>query len=157
MLHLCPRAALVCAALVLAAACGTTGSGTRPAPVPWEDRGLIRPDEGEVAGGEELSRRRVARAEELLEGRFPGVQLIRLAGGGFSVRIRGVTSIHGSNEPLFVVDGMPVHGPPGGALLGINPHDIERIQVLKDIASTAAYGMRGANGVILITTRRPGS
>ena len=157
MLHLNPRAALACAALVLAAACSASQSGTRPAPEPWEERGLIRADEGDAAGGAELSRSRVGRAEELLEGRFPGVQLVRLVGGGFTVRIRGTTSIYGSNEPLFVVDGMPVHGPPGGALLGINPNDIVRIQVLKDIASTAAYGMRGANGVILITTRRPGS
>ena len=151
------RAALGCAALLLAAACGTPGPATRPAPEPWEERGLIRADEGESAGIQELSRTRVVRAEELLEGRFPGVHLIRLPGGGFSVRIRGTTSLYGSSEPLFVVDGLPVNGPPGGALLGINPHDIVRIQVLKDIASTAAYGMRGANGVILIYTRRPGS
>lgn len=156
MPHPVARATLACAAFVLAAACGAHGSA-RSAPHPWEDRGLIRPDEGESARIEERSRTRVIHAEELLEGRFPGVQLIRLPNGGISVLVRGVTSIHGSTEPLFVVDGMALHAGPGGALFGVNPHDIERIQVLKDVASTAAYGMRGANGVIVITTRRPGS
>ncbi len=96
----------------------------------------------------------VAHAEELLAGRFPGVEIIPLASGDISVRIRGATSIMGSNEPLFVIDGMEISPGPGGALVGINPADIATIQVLKDVGSTALYGVRGANGVIVITTKR---
>jgi len=57
---------------------------------------------------------------------------------------------------VYVVDDVPVQPGPGGALIVINPHDIESIKVLKDPAETGIYGMRGANGVILITTKRPG-
>jgi len=96
----------------------------------------------------------VAHAEELLAGRFPGVEVIPLAGGEFSVRIRGGSSIMGSNEPLYVIDGMEISPGPGGALVGINPADIATIEVLEDAGSTALYGVRGSNGVIVITTKR---
>ena len=86
--------------------------------------------------------------------RFPGVVVTRTPDGGLAVRIRGTTSIHGSNEPLYVIDGVPIRPGPGGALAGINPYDIESIEVLKDPASTTMYGVRGANGVIVITTKR---
>ena len=86
--------------------------------------------------------------------RFPGVQVTRTSDGGISVRIRGFTSLHGSNEPLYVIDGVPLEAVPGGALKGINPHDIESIQVLKDPSETTVYGVRGANGVIVIRTKR---
>ena len=95
----------------------------------------------------------VSQAEELLAGRFPGVQVLRVT-GGIAVRIRGESTITGDKEPLYVVDGMTIEAGPGGALTGINPSDIEKIEVLKDIGSTAQYGVRGANGVILITTKR---
>ena len=75
-------------------------------------------------------------------------------GGGIAVRIRGASSFNGSNEPLYVLDGFPMTPGPGGALTGINPYDIASIDVLKDAASTAIYGSRGANGVILIETKR---
>ena len=92
--------------------------------------------------------------EELLMSRFPGVQVTRAPGGGIAIRIRGATSIHGSNEPLFVVNGVPIRPGPGGSLAGINPYDIESIEVLKDPASTAMYGVRGANGVVVVTMKR---
>ncbi len=94
------------------------------------------------------------RAEELLEGRFPGVIVARVPSGAISVRIRGTSSVIGNREPLYVIDGMPIEPGPGGALVGINPGDIARITVLKDVGSTAFYGVRGANGVVLITTKR---
>lgn len=98
---------------------------------------------------------RAARLEELLEGRVPGLSVIS-TGRGYALRIRGVGSIMGSNEPLVVVDGIAVSLFGTGSGLGwINPYDIERIDVLKDASSTAIYGSRGANGVILITTKRP--
>jgi TonB-dependent SusC/RagA subfamily outer membrane receptor len=95
----------------------------------------------------------VSRIEELFVGRFPGVQVFHSPGQGISVRIRGATSVMGSNEPLYVVDGFPLEPGPGG-LIAINPSDIAKIEVLKDAGSTAEYGVRGANGVVLITTKR---
>lgn len=93
------------------------------------------------------------RVEELFVGRFPGVEVFR-GPNGLSVRIRGASSVMGSNEPLYVIDGMTIDPGPGGALIGLNPADIEKIEVLKDAGSTAMYGVRGANGVILIKTKR---
>ena len=90
--------------------------------------------------------------EELLEGRSAGVRVIRLPSGGVSVQIRGRGSIHGDTEPLYVVDGMPVQVTTGRGLLWLNPGDIERIEILKDAGATALYGVRGANGVVVITT-----
>jgi len=94
--------------------------------------------------------------EKSLMGRFPGVSVTRTADGGIAVRIRGTTSIRGSNEPLYVLDGIPIEPGPNGSLSGINPYDIASIEVLKDAADTAIYGMRGANGVIVIKTKPPG-
>lgn len=93
--------------------------------------------------------------EKVLQGRIAGVTVARAADGSIAVRIRGSLSIHGSNEPLYVLDGMPIQPGPSGSLTGINPSDIESIKVLKDPAETALYGSRGANGVILIKTKRP--
>ena len=102
----------------------------------------------------ELKTDRVQSVEELIQGRFAGVQVIRLPGGGFSLRIRGAGSLVSGNEPLYVVDGITLPPAPGGALIGVDPRDIERIEVLKDASTTSAYGVRGANGVILIRTKR---
>jgi TonB-dependent SusC/RagA subfamily outer membrane receptor len=101
---------------------------------------------------------RAQRVEQLLEGRLAGVQVIRGPGGDLSIRIRGAQGLgYSSDEPLIVVDGMPTENRGLGSVLdGIAPLDIARIDVLKDAGSTAAYGVRGANGVILITTKRGG-
>ena len=106
-----------------------------------------------VIGGQQLENTKVAQPEELLAGRFAGVRVMRLSDGNIAVRIRGGTSVVGSNEPLYVLDGMPIEPGPAGSLAGINPNDIVKIEVLKDIGATALYGVRGANGVVLITTR----
>ena len=108
-----------------------------------------------------------------LQGRMSGVDVVQntgVSGGGFTIRIRGRNSLRsGGNEPLYIVDGMPfatddisAQGayqgilPSGGAspLNGLNPSDIESIEVLKDADATAIYGSRGANGVVLITTKK---
>jgi TonB-dependent starch-binding outer membrane protein SusC len=91
--------------------------------------------------------------EKVLQGRVAGVTVSR-APGGISVRIRGGSSLYGNNEPLYVLDGMPIQAGPNGTLTGINPYDIESIQVLKDPAETAMYGARGANGVIIIKMKK---
>jgi TonB-dependent SusC/RagA subfamily outer membrane receptor len=93
--------------------------------------------------------------EQMLMGRFPGVEVSRTAGGGFAVRIRGGSSIRSGNTPLYVLDGVAVEAGPNGYLTGINPNEIESIEVLKEPAETALYGVRGANGVIVIKTKQP--
>lgn len=106
-----------------------------------------------VVNGDDLHGRPAVNVEELLEGRVAGVQVIRRPGGGISVLIRGQGSINGNTEPLYVVDGMPVQDT-GRGLDWLNPGDILRIEILKDASTTSMYGVRGANGVVLITTRR---
>lgn len=92
--------------------------------------------------------------EEILKDRVAGVTVTQ-GEGGLVVRIRGVSSFYGNNEPLYVIDDFPITPGPGGVLRGISPYDIESINVLKDPADTALYGVRGANGVIVIKTKRP--
>ena len=111
--------------------------------------------------------------DQLLQGRAAGVQVSQNSsaiGSGVSVRIRGTNSLRGNNEPLYVVDGIIIASAgedvlaAGGignsgqeaqnGLTGINPRDIESIEVLKDASATAIYGSRGANGVVLITTKK---
>jgi TonB-dependent SusC/RagA subfamily outer membrane receptor len=89
--------------------------------------------------------------EELLVGRVAGLRMTTLPGGRQQLLIRGRTSIYGSNEPLYVVDGVPLLRSAGG-LTGINPADVESIEVIRD-GQAAIYGSRGANGVILIRTK----
>ncbi len=91
---------------------------------------------------------------ELLRDRFPGVEVTSVAGGGVSVRMRGSSSLVLGTEPLYVVDGMPAIVGPDGALAELNPDDVQRVEVLRGAAASAMWGNRGANGVILITTRR---
>ena len=104
----------------------------------------LRPEETDAA---------VTQVVQMLE-RVPGLTVIHLSNGDISLRIRGTRSLQGDNEPLLVIDGVPAQGAIGASLAGLAPHDIARIDVLKDAGSTAIYGIRGANGVILITTKR---
>lgn len=95
----------------------------------------------------------VKRVENILQGRSAGVEVTAqsgMPGGGMKVRVRGTTSINTSNDPLYVIDGMIS---PSG-LDGLNPADIQSMEVLKDASSTAIYGSRGSNGVIIITTKQ---
>lgn len=91
--------------------------------------------------------------ESVLQGRAAGVDVVADSyrpGAGSTVRIRGSRSLVAGNDPLIVMDGIPIEG----NLMDINPSDIESIEILKDASATAIYGSRGSNGVILITTRR---
>jgi TonB-linked SusC/RagA family outer membrane protein len=104
--------------------------------------------------GKELNAFPATNVLQALSGRAPGVQVVQntgAPGGAVSVRIRGANSIQGSNEPLYVVDGFPMSGSNPTIL---NNSDIESMEILKDASATAIYGSRGANGVILITTKR---
>lgn len=103
--------------------------------------------------GTDIEKLSVSNVSKALEGAVPGVQTASVSGqpgSGASVRIRGIGSINSSSAPLYVVDGIPFEG----NIESINPADIESLNVLKDAASTALYGARAANGVILITTKR---
>ncbi|MDC6390413.1 TonB-dependent receptor [Maribacter sp. PR1] len=98
-----------------------------------------------------------------LSGRSAGVNVSSNSGApgaGVTIRIRGTNSLQGNNDPLFVVDGVPIESSPeqngnfsSDALSGINPEDIESMEILKDASAVAIYGSRGANGVVLITTK----
>jgi TonB-dependent SusC/RagA subfamily outer membrane receptor len=91
---------------------------------------------------------------DYIQGHAPGVQVLRASDGTFVLRVRGLSSPSGINDPLIVIDGM-ASGQPGTRVLdGLNPSDILKIEVLKDAASTAEYGLRGGSGVIVITTRK---
>ena len=94
------------------------------------------------------------RIEDYIAARIPGVQVGR-RGGSITLQMRGPNTILGNNEPLVVLDGVPLsQGTAGFTLATLSPRDIERIDVLKDAGSAAIYGSRGANGVIIINTRR---
>jgi TonB-dependent SusC/RagA subfamily outer membrane receptor len=141
-----PRAALSVWVLIgLTAGCA---SGTAlQAPPPGSP--TVTADDIERNAGEPI--------EKLLQAKVPGLIVSRTPDGGIAIQIRGPSSFYGSNEPLYVVDEVPFQPGPGGSLRGINPHDIESIKVLKNPADIGIYGMRGANGVIVITTKRPGA
>jgi len=113
----------------------------------------------------------VVSLNSFLQNTAPGVVMLQSSsqpGGGFDVKIRGTSSLLGNNGPLYVIDGLPVtsdntepgsssryrSSPPRNPLNGINPEDIVSIEILKDASATAIYGARGANGVILISTKR---
>jgi TonB-linked SusC/RagA family outer membrane protein len=98
--------------------------------------------------------------DQVLQGRAAGVQIQSNSGtpgGSSSVRIRGISSITGSNEPIYVIDGVIIDGNSGSLnsnpLAGINPSDIVSMDILKDASATAIYGSRAANGVIMVTTK----
>src|SRR6266853_2860138 len=153
--------AMLCGLTVAAMACA--GTGRRPTP---ED------DVVSVGYGTQSRRNipgavstyipteadtHIARVETMLQGHIPGLEVIPQA-GGFTLRIRGFKSLRqrgGDDEPLLVID--DITGPAGSlgsALAGIAPRDVARVDVLKDAGATAVYGSRGANGVIIITTKR---
>jgi iron complex outermembrane receptor protein len=107
---------------------------------------------------EEFNTGRIISAEQLIQAKVAGVQVVDNGepGGGMALRIRGGTSVNASNEPLYVIDGIPLQIG-GGISAGrnplnfLNPADIDTITVLKDASATANYGSRGSNGVVLIT------
>lgn len=117
----------------------------------------------------ELASTSTTSLDQGLQGRAAGVVVLNTSGqpgGATSIRIRGTSSINGTNEPLYVIDGVPIisdpyatsagglKNPASNPLTSINPNDIESLEVLKDASATSIYGARGANGVILITTKQ---
>ena len=135
---------------------------------------LKRDFTGSIANltSEDFNQGPITTLDQLIVGRAAGVQITQNSaepGGGISVRIRGSSSVGNSNEPLYVIDGYPIDNSsispessidgtqgnlPQNPLSNLDPNDIVSIEVLKDASATAIYGARGANGVIMITTRR---
>lgn len=130
---------------------------------------------GSVASvkGEDLNQGAISSVDQAMQGRIAGVNVTQASnepGGGLSIRVRGASSVNASSEPLYVIDGLPIDNSEGLAggnaalvsqnnnaknpLNALNPNDIASIEVLKDASATAIYGSRGANGVILITTKK---
>jgi TonB-dependent starch-binding outer membrane protein SusC len=120
-----------------------------------------------TVGAKDIEKLPLLSANQALQGQAAGVFVFNNSGtpgGGVSVRVRGQTSINATNDPLYVIDGVPViagditqngfGGQGQNALAGLNPQDIASMEVLKDAASAAIYGSRAANGVVLITTKR---
>jgi TonB-linked SusC/RagA family outer membrane protein len=121
---------------------------------------------------EALEHAPVTSIDQVLQGTAPGVQVTTASsepGGALSIRVRGTSSITGNSEPLYVIDGFPIENDiegssvgnggrsrttPSNPLVTLNPSDIESISILKDASSTAIYGARGANGVVIITTKQ---
>ncbi len=159
--------AMLCGLAVAAVACAGTGRRSAEATRP-------RPEDDVVSVGYGTQSRRnitgavssyipteadahIARVETMLEGHIPGLEVIP-QGGDFTLRIRGFKTVReggGDDAPLLVIDDIIV--PAGSfatALAGMAPYDVARIDVLKDAGATAVYGSRGANGVIIITTKR---
>ncbi len=140
------------------AACGGSGRLSQPAPDHAEIGYGTQADRDVTGAISSLSESQVGTArpmalEDLLRGRISGLQIIQGPGGRVSFRIRGTQSMLYDQEPLIVIDGIPLRGG-ASALAGLMPEDVARVDVLKDLASTAIYGSRGAGGVILIRTRR---
>ena len=148
-------------ALVLLSGCARAGSEPPQQPAPDSvDIGYGKLPASDVTGAvvsvvPDARNAHVGTIVDLLQGRVPGLQVIHLASGQIQLRLRGTNSLVGNNEPLVVIDGQLVSSNDlTSALLAVAPSDVQRIDVLKDAGSTAIYGSRGANGVILITTRR---
>lgn len=114
--------------------------------------------------GAEIQNIPVPSVEQALQGRAAGVQITSLngkVGQGIQIRVRGSSSVTASNQPLYVIDGIPVtsqnlstNGAPTNPIADLNFNDVESIEILKDAAATAIYGSRASNGVVLITTKK---
>lgn len=139
--------AILAAAAAIAACAGGGGPETAPAPEP-------NAKSDNTVSAQTIANSADVPIEKILANRVSGVTLGRASDGSLTVRIRGATSWNPDAQPLYILDGVPMAAGPGGALAGLNPSDIEKIEVLKDAAQTAMYGSRGANGVIIIKTKR---
>jgi TonB-linked SusC/RagA family outer membrane protein len=124
-----------------------------------------RNNTGNIASvnAEQIKEIPVANFQNTLVGKVAGVQITQVNGkaeSGVKIRVRGVATVNGSQDPLYVIDGIPVtnldnnvNDSPINPLIGLNPNDIESIQILKDASAGAIYGSRATNGVVLITTK----
>jgi TonB-dependent SusC/RagA subfamily outer membrane receptor len=137
----------VIAGLMSACAALSTVPGTTDDPVPETAR------LGTTVTSADFDRSPGQSIEQTIQAHIPGIILTSNPDGSVSVRIRGINTFMGGTQPLYVIDGIPIQAGPGGGLVGISAHDIASIEVLKDPVNTSLYGVRGGNGVIVITTK----
>ena len=141
--------------LLVGSACGGRQKPATSPMAPADEKAAPSTTASTVSS-DDISRRPQESIERILAGKVAGVVVGRTAEGAITVRIRGASSFYGNEEPLYILDGQPFAPGSNGALSGINPADIESIRALKDPADLAMYGSRGANGVIVIKTKKPG-
>lgn len=132
-------------AALLLAACSHQTPGTQSARPARQGNVVLTADDIAHAPGQSL--------EQLLLAHVPGLTVTRAPDGRTILQLRGATTLMGDEEPLFIVNDIALGPNPSGNLNAINPRDIETVEVLRDAAATAAYGSRGANGVIIIRTK----
>jgi TonB-dependent SusC/RagA subfamily outer membrane receptor len=137
------------AALVIAGVAGCGHPQKEPAPTPSATSSR------ELPTGSEMGQSPNMPIEQYLASRSAGVVIGHASDGALTVRIRGGSnSTYGNNAPLYIIDGVPFQPSAEGGLTGINPYDIASIKALKDAADITMYGVRGANGVIVIKTKK---
>ena len=141
------RVVLVGAALMAATSCG--GNAQSHPAQPAQPAESAKPD----VTGKDLEQGSDLPVEVQLQARAAGLVIVPSTGG---IQIRGPSSFMSGSQPLYVVDGVQWTAGSGGVLSGISPHDIESSRLLKNPEDVAIYGVRGGNGVIVITTKRPG-
>ena len=146
-----PRVAVSCG--LVAGLLSGCASANRPFVDPVLTPQVRGPEGGTLITSDDLDKVAVDPIERTLAAKVPGLQISHAPDGSITIRIRGVSSNYGSNEPLYIIDGVAALPGPGGNLTGINPRDIASIEVLKDAANMAFYGIRGSNGVIVIKTK----
>jgi len=112
------------------------------------------PAGGNVVTVEDIERNPGKPLEDIVAERVPGVEVVRAADGSLALRIRGATSVNSGTEPLYVIDGVVTLAGSTGGFAGLNRYEILSIEVLKDPGAAAMYGVRGANGVIVVKTKR---
>lgn len=132
--------------LLVGLSAGCAGSGAAGMERPGARDGTVR--------AEDIDRTPTQSLAHLLVGNVAGVDVTNTA-NGIAVRIRGGISTHGHTGPLYVLDGMPIQPGPAGELAGLSAREIASIRVLKDAADLTEYGARGANGVVVVTTKQP--
>ena len=143
------RAGSLCLAALLSG-CSSSGPRTTDTPAPATHAGTAQ-----GATSTDVRQSPNVPIEQQLMARSPGVTIGRTSDGSLTIRIRGgSSSVQGNNAPLYVVDGVPFSPSTDGGLSGINPYDIQSIRVLKDATDITMYGVRGANGVIVIKTKK---
>lgn len=132
----------------------TIGVGCSHGPTPRAGADQPGPARRSVVTSEDIERNPGKPLEEIVAERVAGVEVVRAADGSRALRIRGATSVNSGTDPLYVIDGVPAVSGPTGGFAGLNRYDILSIEVLKDPGAAAMYGVRGANGVIVVKTKR---
>ena len=132
--------------------CGACAHSQTLSELPTSPDSVAPPPAATTISADEQARHAVTSLDQLLSGRISGVIVSPAPGGGIVVRVGGPKSFYSGEDPLFIVDGVPI-AVPNGTLNWLNPHDVESITVLKDPSTTAIYGVRGANGVVIIKTK----